>query len=125
MGLTRPRGAPLGVGVDIEEVERFRGKNGGSWWSKAFTRDELDYCLSKSDPAIHLAGTFAAKEAALKSVSRFRAKAPLLDFEVTRPKSGAPAIRYRGKQEPIRALKIEVSISHTADNAVAVAVAYE
>ena len=59
------------LGVDIVDVDRIR-KNLINYQikflNKIFTLKEIEYCNSKSDPAIHFAGRFAAKEAVKKAI---------------------------------------------------------
>ena len=59
------------VGTDIVEVDRIRNNlenNPVRFLNKVFTDKEVDYCNSKSDPAIHFSGRFAAKEAVKKAL---------------------------------------------------------
>ena len=60
-----------GIGIDIVEVERFREiatDRTHRFLTNNFTAEELEYCFSFTDAATHLAGTFAAKEAAFKAL---------------------------------------------------------
>lgn len=61
----------IGIGVDIENTDRFRGKikKGRSFLRKIFSKRELDYCFSKINPAPHLAARYAGKEAVIKAIS--------------------------------------------------------
>ena len=59
------------IGCDIEDVSRFRNRikdRSDKFLDKIFTKEEQVYCNSKSDPAIHYAGRFCAKEAVVKAV---------------------------------------------------------
>ena len=117
------RGTPLGVGVDIESVSRFRREfeRKSDFLSKAFTALEFSYCMAKADPPMHFAGTFAAKEAAFKSTSWVRTGgAGASDFEVSRDFDGTPSVTCRREKPLSPAAKFEVSISHTRQTAVAV-----
>ena len=108
------------VGIDIEEVGRFRVHSflkDKRFWRNLFTTGELSYLKKFNDPYPHAAGTFAAKEAVQKACSRTHGKIALIDIEVRHEKSGRPTVRMR------RAPKItcEISISHTRDFAIAAA----
>jgi phosphopantetheine--protein transferase-like protein len=114
------------IGIDIESVDRFRKEmpTSNHFFSVAFTIGEIDYCASKTDPPQHFAGIFAAKEAALKAVSRLTAKkVASKNFEVSHSTDGAPILSFLGKDPEIRKVEISISISHTAENAIAVALA--
>jgi holo-[acyl-carrier protein] synthase len=112
-----------GIGIDIERVARFRGKTKPDLrlLSIGFSARERAYCRGKADPAIHFAGTFAAKEAALKAAWVFRTgEIRLSDFEVAHRSDGSPTVKYSGKNQVLRSLHFVLSISHTKDYAVAV-----
>lgn len=94
------------VGVDIEEVRRFEQVN-----RRLFTAGEWEHCAGRADS---LAGVWCAKEAVVKAVSRWRA---IHVREVEIAFDGArPVVRIPGMQ-------VEISISHTAQYATAVAIA--
>jgi phosphopantetheine--protein transferase-like protein len=113
------------VGIDIERVDRF-GKRDSSqrFFSRNFTRKEIAYCMSKATPSHHFAGTFAAKEAVLKAVDGLTARRlGASSFEISHRENGVPIVTYSGSQPEIEGIEIRVSISHTAEYAVAVAIA--
>lgn len=61
----------IGIGTDIEEVQRFENMSEPSFTAflkRNFTKNELDYCLSKDAPAPHLAARYAGKEAVIKAL---------------------------------------------------------
>jgi len=114
------------IGVDIERVERFRTelRSSSHFFSRAFTPGEVEYCMSKADPSIHFAGTFAAKEAANKAVCALTTKkVPITSFEVAHRRNGVPVVRYTGKNAETRKIEIRISVSHTTEDAVAIALA--
>lgn len=109
------------IGTDIVSINRFKNldkiKN-RSLLSKIFTKNELEYCFSKVKAAPHLAARFAAKEAIIKALK------PLVnndlnynEIEVINDKNGSPLINILKKDLEI--YKIDVSLSHSDDNAVA------
>lgn len=119
-------GSLYAVGVDIERVGRFRGDGSShrAFVKTTFTDREIKYCLSKAVPSQHFAGTFAAKEAALKAVNGLvSSRLSIRDFEVSHGHAGAPVVNYHGADEEIKGIKIGISVSHTRENVVAVAIA--
>jgi len=109
----------INVGTDIVEVKRFRRKplrGNLSFYNSVFTKSELEYCLRYSDPYPHLAGIFAAKEAAIKcSTWPLR----MIDINVVRDADGRPSVVVRCNRNT---MTIKVSISHTRSLAIAVAI---
>lgn len=106
-----------GLGIDIVEVKRFRKfKNrNGAFLKKVFTKNELNYCFSFSDPESRLAGNFAAKEAAVKASG---GKLSVLGVEIRHRKNGQPEVLVRNKLQK----NLMVSISHTDKLACATAI---
>lgn len=108
------------VGIDVVEVARFLpmlGEKSNAFLEKSFTATELEYCFSRSNQAEHLAGHFAAKEAASKALGI--EKYPFIEIEVRHTVHGAPELWHKGIRLPAA-----VSISHTATVAVAVVLGY-
>jgi holo-[acyl-carrier protein] synthase len=63
--------AILGVGTDLVEIDRIRKlrlRHGQRFLDRVFHPDETADCLSRSEPDLHLAGRFAAKEALGKAL---------------------------------------------------------
>lgn len=61
----------IGIGLDIIEIARVQEaltKGGERFVQRVFTINEQNYCLSRMNPAQHLAARFAAKEAILKAL---------------------------------------------------------
>ena len=114
----------LGIGVDIESVERFRGltiKNDSRFLNKIYAQNELRYCLSKKNPAPHLAARFAAKEAVIKAMSGIRRKTiSVKDVTIINLANGAPIVKISKVLDS--RLRILISFSHCQDKAVAFAV---
>lgn len=80
---------------------------------KVFTNEEISYAQSCAEPAVHLAGFFAAKEASSKALGV--RSYPLTEFEIRHAKDGAPEVWHKGRKKRVR-----VSITHTRSVAVAV-----
>jgi len=107
----------LNVGVDIIEIDRFRGvKREAPFIKRTYTPRELDYCYGYSDPAPHLATTFAGKEAVVKSIGTKQGTS-LRSIEILRNGDGAPYVWVNGVDSD----EIKVSLSHSKNHAVAVA----
>ena len=110
------------IGIDIEEVGRFRQllyATNKNFYKKIFTEKEIKYCLSKSDPYQHFAGKFAAKEAVAKALNQSVYKAKKI--EVLNKKDGSPIVKFQVSSIKYQVL---VSISHTKDHAIAIAMAF-
>lgn len=108
------------LGVDVEEVRRFRVHDFSKekrFWRNIFTAHELRRLRAYKDPYPHADGIFAAKEAVKKACSGRASRVSFLDIEVRHEKSGRPFVSVRRHPE----LHCEVSIAHTRDLAVAVA----
>ena len=106
------------VGIDLVEVARFLpmvADRQHIFLQKTFTAQELEYCFGRINTAEHLAGHFAAKEAASKAlgVNEY----PFIEIEVRHAPSGAPELWHKGVLLPV-----SVSISHTATMAAAVVI---
>ena len=105
-----------GVGIDCVEIKRFKSMARKAL-QKIFTTKELAYCVSRLNPAQHLAGKFAAKEAVIKAFGSGK-KLGLAEIEIINDQRGMPiAIIGSGKR------KCLVSISHAGNMAIAVAFA--
>ena len=107
-----------GLGIDIVETRRFALSEKGSkdhFLRKNYSEKELDYCFSFKASEQHLAGMFAAKEAVFKALGR---KISLKSIEIERKDSGQPIVFVNGK----RVKSIHVSLSHTSETAIAIAV---
>jgi phosphopantetheine--protein transferase-like protein len=112
--------AGLKVGIDVIEIERFRNKplnnDNTSFYHSIFTESELSYCTKYSDPYPHLAGIFAAKESILKCLTR---PIKMIEIEISHNREGKPHITAHTK---IKATQTLISITHTREIAIAIAV---
>ena len=121
----------VGTGVDIVEVARIKKsleKHFPRFEQKIFTPNEISYCRSRPEPGIHFAARFAAKEAVMKCLGTGMDQGiAFKDIEVTREKTGKPAITLYGKGTEIssrlKIKKIHISISHDKNHAIAQAIA--
>lgn len=88
---------------------------------RVFTSGELDYAARKRKPEKHLAGRFAAKEAAVKALSAgILSGISLKDIEVVNRSDGRPSIRL-GPTAAAAAggRQVHLSISYTREFALA------
>lgn len=68
----------IGIGTDIVEINRIKEavqKWGSRFINKIYTEKEISYCYLRKNPFAHLAGRFAAKEAAIKAFSGVKKQA--------------------------------------------------
>lgn len=111
----------IGVGTDIENVSRFKKssyKENVEFYQKVFSEKEIKECLQKSDPAQSFAARFSAKEAIIKAINF-----PIFfsQIEITSEKS--PEVVLKGSQ--FQNIKIQLSLSHTEEFALAFVIATE
>ncbi|MHC4455999.1 MAG: holo-ACP synthase [Planctomycetota bacterium] len=114
--------------VDCPRIEQMLNKHGRRFINRVFTAAEQAYADSNKDRIEKLAGRFAAKEAILKLMGTgWRGKIAWTDIEIVNNPSGQPEVALSGEVEKIAdrlGIKhISVSITHTANFAIASAVA--
>jgi|SRR6478672_7516064 len=89
----------IGLGFDATDIHRIAGtltRYGERFMLRIFTEDEVAYCTSRRVPAIHFAGRFAAKEAAMKALGTGHSHGVLWrDVEIVR-RGGPPQLRLHG-----------------------------
>lgn len=105
------------VGIDLVDVSRFRRFQRDPrhvFLQKVFSTSEILHCFEYKKPAPHLAGIFAAKEAASKALGT--ARFPFAELEIRHAQDGSPHVWKNGRKLPVR-----VSITHTETMAAAVA----
>jgi holo-[acyl-carrier protein] synthase len=111
----------MNIGMDIEEVQRFsKFLKDRKCLERIFSKDEMDYCLSKINANQHLAARFAAKEAIWKALNVKIKKLLITDISIKNDKNGKPRVFIKGKAYK----KIDVSLSHTKKYASAVAIVF-
>ena len=116
-------------GIDIVPVSKIRRimRERPQFAEEIFTEREREYCYSRSDPYVHLAGRFAAKEACMKALGTGLAgngiDGGLREIEVTPGKSGRPTLSLSGWMEKVgsrrKVCRYTISISHSGDFAIA------
>ncbi|KAL1856113.1 beta subunit of fatty acid synthetase [Paecilomyces lecythidis] len=116
------------VGVDVESVQAINIDN-ETFIERNFTSNEQEYCRKAPSPQASFAGRWSAKEAVFKSlgVSSKGAGAPLNEIEIVNDENGAPTVQLHGaaaeaaKKAGVK--QVNVSISHSDSQAIAIAVA--
>jgi len=118
------------IGLDLAEVARVSeilARWGERFLRRVFLPGEV--LRGRRHPrafAEHVAGRFAAKEAAMKALGTGWRGVAFREIFVGRERSGKPRVEFRGRAlERARALRVvaaEVSITHTAVTAAAVVV---
>ncbi len=89
----------IGLGLDATEIDRISDtieRYGERFLRRIFTEGEVAYCTRRAVPAIHFAGRFAAKEAAMKALGTGHSHGVLWrDVEVVR-RGGPPQLQLHG-----------------------------
>lgn len=118
----------VGVGVDIVEVARIRElmeRKGDRLEGRVFTSEEMK--SSAGGRYDRLAGRFAAKEAVAKALGTGIRGFGWSEIEIAEEPCGKPYVRLTGRVADVAAqrgvVRVEVSIAHTRDTAIAFAVA--
>lgn len=117
----------LGIGTDIIEVQRIRDimkRYPKRFLERIFTSDEQTYCMRRKDPALHLAGRFAAKEAIVKALGTgFANGLSWLDIEIRNDPLGKPSPFFSDFANDLFGNPIlQISISHCHQYATAFAI---
>ena len=116
----------LRAGVDIIEINRIGAavkRWGERFFHRIYTAGELEYARGRLP---QLAGRFAAKEAVMKALGTGVRGVSWHEIEVVREQGQAPTITLHGRAKARAELlalgEIAISISHSRDYAVVVAV---
>jgi holo-[acyl-carrier protein] synthase len=117
----------VGTGIDIAEVPRIAesiNRFGERFIRRVFTEGEIRYCDTKANRFERYAARFAAKEAAMKALGTgWNNGVRWQDVEVVREPGRRPTIKFHGKAVEVatclKAKNISLSITHTAEQAMA------
>lgn len=114
--------------VDCPRIEQMIERHGERFIRRVFTDAEQAYAGKNKNEVEKLAGRFAAKEAILKLVGTgWRGRIAWTDIEIINNAAGQPEVSLGGEVKKIAdrlGIKhISVSITHTANFAIASAVA--
>ena len=89
----------IGLGLDATDIRRIVAtieRYGDRFVQRIFTAGEIAYSRRRRRPAIHFAGRFAAKEAAMKALGTGHSHGVLWrDVEVLR-RGGPPQLQFHG-----------------------------
>jgi len=114
------------IGTDIIEIERIRksiARWGDRFLNRVFTQDELRLYGHR---AHSLAASFASKEAVMKLLGTGNRGVSWREIETLYHPTGKPLIRLNGRAkkqaEKLGIKEIDVSLSHSRENAIATAI---
>lgn len=120
----------LRLGLDLVEVDRIEAavrRWGDAFLARLFLDGELR--RERAHPAAfaqHVAGRFAAKEAAMKALGTGMRGVAFREIAVEREASGKPSLRFDGRArrraDALRVEDAELTITHTDRTAAAVVV---
>jgi holo-[acyl-carrier protein] synthase len=117
----------VGVGVDVAEISRITAaiERRPRFVDRIYTPAEAAYCRRMKQPWRRFATRFAGKEAVMKSLGLGARGVNWTDIEILG--RGKPEVRLAGKVAARAAAlgvsRIEISLTHGEDTAIAVAVA--
>lgn len=122
--------AVVGLGIDVVELRRFAAvlaRHGEAFERRVFLPGEVRPHRSRLARDAHLAGLFAAKEAALKALGTGWAHGLVFrQIEVVRDALGAPSLRFHAaaaeRARERRVARALLSITHDGPVAAAVVV---
>ena len=114
--------------VDCPRIEQMIQRHGERFVNRVFTAAEQAYARANKNEIEKLSGRFAAKEAVLKLIGTgWRGKIAWTDIEIINNASGQPGVTIGGEVKRIAdelgIEQISVSITHTANFAIASAIA--
>src|SRR5215212_5638587 len=116
----------IGIGMDATEIDRIAAavaRFGDRFLRRVFTDGEIAYATRRRDPSPHLAGRFAAKEAAMKALGTGHSHGVLWrDIEVVRA-GGPPQLKFHGgagrRFDSLNARNSLLTITHSETLAIA------
>ena len=121
----------IGVGIDLVDLERIRSllaSKGEQAMTRFFSQKEREYLATRPDATGHAAARIAAKEAVYKAMQALSGARAIgwREIEVSRDPEGRPAIQLHGLaarlSEEKGGLRIQISLTHSAISAGAIAV---
>ena len=118
----------IGIGVDIVEIERIRlalenPKTGERFRERVFTADEIAYCSRRRFGHESYAARFAAKEAMIKVLGEAVGWREIEVARTTDPPELRLHGRARARADALGIGRVFLSLSHTAELAIAYVVA--
>ncbi|MBI5809467.1 MAG: holo-ACP synthase [Ignavibacteriales bacterium] len=121
----------LGLGIDIIEIDRIKQSietYGDKFLNKIFTKNEIEYSITKPNQYQHFAARFAAKEAIYKALSSDTNQVySWQDVEIYNEKNGLPKVKFYGalKNYLNENKQIKISMSHSEHYVTCVAILYQ
>jgi holo-[acyl-carrier protein] synthase len=117
-----------GIGNDIVEIKRIASaieRFGQKFLDKLFTQKEQEYCKRHEKSERNFSGRFAAKESIAKALGTgFGQELNWLDIEILNESNGKPVVFLsESLKKRVGEITIHLSISHSKEFAVAVAIA--
>ena len=114
--------------VDFPRIAEMVARHGQRFMDRVYTASEQEYANTNKNKMEKLAGRFAAKEAILKLLGTgWRGKIAWTDIEIINNELGQPRVTVSGQVKEIAEKlgigDISVSITHTANFAIASAMA--
>ncbi len=107
----------MAVGVDIEDIERFKDKP-KEFIERIFTPTEIEYCFKYSKPESHFAVRFCAKEAVIKALTALNiTNVNLSEIEVYHNENRCPQVRILKQLD--KNINFNLSLSHDRTKAIA------
>ncbi|OAT86768.1 holo-ACP synthase [Desulfotomaculum copahuensis] len=111
--------------VEVPRIERLVEKYGRRFTGRVFTPAEQVYCSSRRKQAPHWAARLAGKEAVAKALGTGLGRVAWTDIEIIKLPSGEPAVNLygeaRSRLEFLGGGEVKISLSHTDNHAVAIA----
>jgi len=131
MGTAAAAGGVVGIGIDAVDVDRFRRvlDRRRHLADRLFTDDERTYARAAADPVPRMSTRFAAKEAVMKALGVGLGAFRFTEVEVVRTGLDAPELVLHGAARALASRagvdRWLLSLTHTAQVALAVAVAVD
>ena len=104
----------IGLGLDATDIPRVADmlkRYGDRFLQRVFTEGEISYCTRRHDPAPHLAGRFAAKEACMKALGTGQLHGVLWkDIEVVRQEGPPQLVLHGGAQRRAASMNVQKSL---------------
>ena len=118
----------IGIGNDIIEISRIKQaiERSERFLKRVFDKVEIEYFESRNMKPEFIAGRFAAKEAVAKALGTGFRGFTFKDIVIERNELGKPLVILKGRAKEIAAkqgdYRFFISISHSEENAIAVAI---
>ena len=121
----------IGIGTDIIEIHRVKNavEKNDRFLERMFTQRERSWFQSRNWNMPSIAASFAGKEAVVKVFGTGLRNMEWKDIEILRDDLGKPYVVLSGRAASVSELKgiemIEISLSHSKENALAFAIGFK